>query len=678
MRLSTLVLVSFLFILAGCMSDVPPAGRPAPARLESLAIRGESLPVGFLQSDRHGAILYATEARTPATMRWNINGSVVLEGLPLSIAGTPLSAGRPDSVVIYPDCLRLRVRQTTIAVSVIETGQASGYHAIDVTVTGAEAPTAILTLPPVNGSGGLSRRTVDSSALEVRWVIGAGPGDHPGMTAAVLDSLARHRARRMEALLDSSYTRIPEDTLNLALQWAKLMLDALVVESPDTIAIGELPWDGGYDIRANVQSIAAFGMLGDGFGRAGGVIRAISRHADNNPKSPTYGRIADRVNGKHATFAGADVAPWFAWEMYQHITRCYDTTMARDMFPWVIRSIDAARRSHVDSRGLFVHRPDETWMSGIPRGNRAVELQLFWYFQQLVGSYIGVFVGDTTRGQECWDSSVLTSNAFTALFEDTTRSYLPDNLRPDGTPDTTVRSNALLCLEMIENVGMRVRTTRTSVERLLTPDGVRGYSGGPVWTWLTGPETYAMTRIDRPDLARDLLLATARRMLTSGIVGTLPEKIGAPGPFVSLRGIAEFVRTINQEMLGIRVDLAAGNITVSPKIPDGWGDVGFSAAVGESHVIGSFRRASDADRISFSATPLPRPMRVGFMWILANGDAWRGGAVLHEGTSLDLVMRGEDIVAFQGDKEGAPESKRLLRHFSQRELEKDLKMGDGR
>jgi hypothetical protein len=678
MRLSTLVLFTFLFLVAGCSQDVPPAGRPAPARLEALVIRGENHPVGFLQSDRRGAILYATEARLPSTMRWNINGSVVLEGMPLSFGGTPLGAVRPDSVLIYPERLRLRVKENSVEVSVVETGDLPGRHAIEVSVAGPGVSTAVLAVPASTRGARLSCRTVDSTAGGIRWVIAAGPESRGGLTSAELDSLSRGRIRRMEALLDSSFISIPEDTINLALQWAKLMLDALVVEGTDTIAIGELPWDGGYDIRANVQSIAALGMLGDGFSRAGGVIRSIARHADNNPKSPTYGRIADRVKGAKATYAGADVAPWFAWEMYQHVTRCDDTAMARSMFPWVVRSIDAARRSHVDGKGLLLHGPHETWMSAVPRGNRAVELQLFWYFHQLVGSYIGSFVGDSVRAQEYWDSSVLTSNAFTSLFEDTTRSSLPDNLRPDDTPDTTVRANALLCLEMAENVGMRVKTTRTSVEKLLTPEGVRGYEGGPIWTWLTGPEIYAVTRIDRPDLARIILHAMARRMLTSGIAGTLPEQIGAPGPVVSLRGTAEFIRTVNQEVLGIRVDLAAGSMTISPKLPDGWSDVGFSAAVGASHVIGTYRRAPDADRISFRAAPLPRPMRIGYMWILANGDAWRGGISLHEATSLDLVMRGEEIVAFQGDKEGVPESKRLLRHFSQRDVMNDVRMGGDR
>jgi hypothetical protein len=169
-------------------------------------------------------------------------------------------------------------------------------------------------------------------------------------------------------------------------------------------------------------------------------------------------------------------------------------------------------------------------------------------------------------------------------------------------------------------------------------------------------------------------------MLTSGIVGALPDQIGAaaPGPMVSLRGIAEFIRTVNQEFLGIRVDLASGDLTVAPKLPDDWTEVGFSAAIGEGRVIGTYRRSSEGDRVSFCASAIPRSMRVVFMWILSNGDAWRGAVTLHPGAPLDLVMKGEEIVAFQGDKEGAPESKRLLRHFSQHDTMRDLQAGEGK
>jgi hypothetical protein len=680
MRLSILVTVVATLIAAGCSSRGTPAGRPSPTHLETLAIRAGNQPLGFLQSDRHGAILYAQDARALETYRWTVNGATLLEGLALNVDGKSLAGERPDSVTILPDLVRLWFRRAMITLSVVEGIPVHAAHAIAVDVTGSRALSVSAPFSSGRGANGFCVQAVDSSAQRVRCLVSTGNDSGERWTPAVLDSLARGRARRMEALLDSSYVRLPEDTLNLALQWAKLTLDALVVEQGDTLAIGEVPWDGSYNLRSNIQSITALGMLGNGYARAGGVLRAVARHADENRRSPTFGRIADRVKGDHATYAGADIAPWFSWEMYNYVTRCNDTAMAHSMFPALVRSIDATRAAHVDGKGLLTHGPSETWMSGIPRGNRAVELQLFWYFQQLVGSYIGSFVGDTTAARKYWDGSVLTSDAFAATFEDTSRSYLPDALRSDGVPDTTVRASALSCLEMAENVTMRVKMTRTAVDRLLTPDGVQGYCGGPVWTWLTGPMTYALTRIDRPDLARDLLRSMARRMLTSGIVGGLPDQIGAasPGPMVSLRGNAEFIRTVNEEFLGIRVDLASGDLTVAPKLPDDWTDVAFSAAIGEARVIGTYRRGPEGDRVSFFAADIPRSMRVVFMWILPNGDAWRGAVTLHPGTPLDLVMKGDEIVAFQGEKEGAPESKRLLRRFSQHDVMRDLQAGEGK
>jgi hypothetical protein len=679
MRPTVAFLSVLIVLLSGCSSHEPPPSMHVPVNLESLALRSNGRSQGFLQSDRRGSFLFSTAAGALDSLRWTVNGIEVLSGLEFRIDGNRSGMEHADSVIILPQRLRVFFQGGAVAtIAAVEGLVDPEAHAISVDLTApAGAPTAVFHF---HGAPGLAPESniLESSPGGVRYLLTTASHAAQHWTVSMIDSLAAAREQRMVSLLESSYTRLPDDTVNAALQWAKLAIDALIVEEGDTLGVAEIPWDGSLDLRSNVQTISALSIVDGSCIRSGAVLRAISRYMDENPRSASYGRIADRVQGGHPTYDGADVAPWFTWEMYNDVTRSNDTSMARAMYPLIALSIDATRRRHVDSKGLMTHGPNETWMARIARGNRAVELQLLWYFQQLVGSYIASFVGDTAAARKYWDGSVTTNDAFLASYGDTTQAYMPDALNADGTRDTTIRANALTCLEMAENGRFRVAITRTAVEKLLTSSGVKGYEGGPVWTWLAGPMTYALTRIDRPDLAETMTRSMARTMLTSGIAGAIPDRIprGPNDPVVSLRGVAEFVRTINQDYIGVRADLAAGDLYLEPKLPDDWRDVAFSVAVGKGRVTGSYRSTAEGDRIDLAPSGVPRSLRVIYIWMLPNGDAWRGAVTLNPDLPLTLVINQEGAVAFQGENEVSQESKRLLKNFSQHATLSDLHMSN--
>lgn len=701
-------------LLGGCGHDVPEQPRRIPATLEDMAIKVRGGARSFMQSDRRGALLTGTVGSGASdASRWSVEGMDVFDNLIVETGHAALTGERLDSAVILPtETRRWYAGGTLVTESVLEELGGPDVHGLSVKVASAPPGTILLRPTPARGIRPGPRGTGEHS---VEWrmpdgrriVLTGGPrgvatgnavareaqgtsdfllvilpeGSETGGADRLmerLDSLLAARRGRMERLLNASYFRTSDDTLNKALQWIKVSLDGLMIDRRDTFAIAGIPWDGSIDVRANAQSIAGLGLATGDYRRTGAILRTMARYQDTDPRSVTYGRLPDRIAGRAVSFHGADVAAWFVRELYEHVVYSNDTSLVRALYPVVRRSLTGTYQRHTDRFNFLTHGPNETWMSGVPRGNRAVEVQLLWYFQQLIGSYVASFLGDTAHAREWWDASIRTSENFNTRFADSSSGLLADFLTPAGVRDTTMRPNAVMCLEMLETERMRSEVTRSTVRNLLHPEGVATRAGtqprsaglynGPVWTWLMGPVTYALTRYDRQDLSYQVTRAMARRVLTDDMAGTLPAVAG-PGPAgtrASLTGMAEFVRTLYQDYLGLRVDLAANTLTIQPKLPDALTDVECTVYAGVHPIHGSLSRTREEGRIRLEAPDLPGGMKVNFIWMMENGDAWRGTAQLRNGIPLTLVVGAEDVVLFQGDQKAECDAKRHLKNFSQR------------
>ncbi|MEW6509601.1 MAG: amylo-alpha-1,6-glucosidase [Bacteroidota bacterium] len=711
MRTSALLLSALL--IAGCARNESGVAVRAPLTLDALGIAVREGERSYMQSDKEGAFLTGTVGREADVDRWSVEGVDVFEGISIESAGGTLNAGRPDSALILPDETRRWYRGgTSVTISLLEGIDGIDAHGLVLRV--ASAPDGMLEarfrtapgLSPVRPSPyaqGSVWRMADGRLVAVT----AGPESVPSQSGILVDSrgaadfiavvvpgnmspesadsiyglidfLRAHRHARMERLLNASYVRTSDDTLNRALQWIKLSLDGLMIDRRDTLAVAGIPWDGSIDLRANAQSIAGLGLATGDYRRTAAIIRTLARYQDTDRRSPTYGRVADRVDGRRISYRGADVAPWFVRELYEHVVYSNDTALVRSLYPAVRQSIEGTIARHTDKFNFLTHGPDETWMTGVPRGNRAVELQLLWYFQQLIGSYVATFLGDTANARAWWDSSVKTSDNFALQFADTAAGMLADHLLPNGARDMASRPNAIMCLEMLETESMRYRVTRSTVLHLLHNDGVASLGGrrgvtpydGPVWTWLAGPVTYALTRYDRQDLSYVVTSSMARRALEQDMAGTLPARLdpGSAGDRASLTGMAEFIRTVYQDYLGVRVDLAAGTLTLQPKLPDQLKDAEITVFGGTHPIRVSYARGADEGRIELDAPDLPGEMNVNFLWMMDSGDAWRGSARLRGGIPCTIVLRADDALLFQGETAAEFTARRLLKGFSQKKM----------
>jgi hypothetical protein len=718
MRITLFVMVAVSSLVVGCGHPDPPNDKRFPFRVESMGISVYSPGRTYMQSDRNGGFLTGKVAPRGGVDldSWSVDGEEILRGVAVETGRIDTGAASSDSACVFPHEVRRWYRDgTTVTLAPLELSSGEGTHGLAVRVR-TERPSDI-TLRPVfaravsseNGirhpgiavwpESGMRRLILSGGDAGVRSANGivlrgvtsadfvllllSSPDDPAGTIRSLpgIDALGARRAERMNELLNASYLRTSDDTLTGAIQWLKLSLDALLVQRRDTLMASGLPWDGSFDLRSNAQSIAGIGLSTGDFALTGAILRSIARYQETRQATPGAGRIADRIRQGRPTFAGADVGPWFVRELYEHVVASNDTQLVRELYPVIIRGLEGSYRSRTDKFNFLKHGPYETWMSGIPRGNRAVEVQLLWYFQQMIGSYVATYLRDTARARRWWDASVATSDNFALAFGDTSKKTLVDFLTPDGRRDTVRRPNAILSFEMLESEPMRLGVAREAVGSLMRPYGIvtraeRGADApayeGAAWTWLAGPVIYALTRYDRSDLAFPLTRSLARCALAEDMAGTLPEMF-TPAPSglrASLTGMAEFLRTMYQDYLGLRVDLAARTLTVQPKLPDHLTNADFTVRAGTYPVTGRFSRTNDGERMELQADLLPSPLRVSFIWMMRNGDAWRGTTDLTAGIPLTIVFGADEATLFQGDRKMEIEGKRLLKKFSQRDAAK--------
>ena len=719
------VLISFvcLSLIAGCSGDEQHRPGRLPIHIDELAIPVTGGTRSYMQSDRAGAFLTGVVGGGDDTDSWSVGGVEVLKRVRVEWGGGVLASDGLDSARILPfETTRFYHGGISVTVSVIEAAGGADVHAFLVRAALPRPGKVMLHASPGGGSAGsgpghlwawqLARGgsilvtagnecsviqdgvAVDGAGSATFLVCTLPPGADRS-TASLLygraDSLLASRRMRMESLLNRSYFRTSDDTLDRAVHWMMLALDGLMVDRRDTFAVSGVPWDGSIDVRDNAQSIAGLGLATGDYPRTAAILRSLSRYQDTLRRSTTYGRLPDRIVNGRPTYGGADVTPWFVRELYEQVVNTDDTTLLRALYPLVTKSIDGTLKTHTDRFNLLVHGPRETWMKGVARGNRAVEVQVSWYFQQLIGRFVASYLGDTAASRKWEDLPEKTARNFTLLFADSASHTLADHLDPDGTRSPEIRPNGVMCLEMLDEEALRHGVTRAAVAGLLSPEGVRtlapsdprfsrspGPSGweynGPVWTWLAGPVSYALTRYDRQDVSYPVVRGMAALALGSGMAGTLPALFDPPpgGQKASLTGMSEFMRSVYQDYFGVRVDMAAGTFVLQPKLPLSLPVVQFTVFSGSFPIEVEYRRTRENTRLQLNAPALPKEMGVNLLWIMENGDAWRGSFRLKGGVPVAILLGDDDAVIYEGDSRGEFEGKRKLKGFSQRKDALDL------
>jgi len=204
----------------------------------------------------------------------------------------------------------------------------------------------------------------------------------------------------------------------------------------------------------------------------------------------------------------------------------------------------------------------------------------------------------------------------------------------------------------------------------------RGMFNGPIWTWLAGQLVYTLSRYDRQDFSFQITEAMVHQLEERGMVGTIPAMMDArdgadqpagEGYEASATGMAEFIRAFYQDYLGLRIDVPSNQLFLQPKLPDRIADVDFTVYFGSHPVNGRFEQRPDISRIVLTAPTIRKPVRVGFLWMLEGGDAWRASASLAPDTTLTIAIGKDDVLAYHGDRQVPLIAPTKLRKFSLRD-----------
>lgn len=476
-------------------------------------------------------------------------------------------------------------------------------------------------------------------------------GDSADEAVAVLrlvaknyDSLIAVRKRRMERLLNDSYFTTDNPRFDKALNWAKISMDALIMNQQGKGIFAGLPWHDRYRGRDTYISLPGAALVTGNFSEAKQIVRSFAQWQDTEVKSSTFGRIPNQVTTTSRSYNTADGTPLFTIALAMYLNYTGDTAFAREMYPAVKRAIGGTLRYHTDSLYFLTHGDAETWMDAVgtdgawsPRGNRANDIQGLWYAQLRAAISVGEAIGlkpsaDSDLVQWSRVASGLKRN-FQRYFVDARTNEFYDHLNRDGSPDHQLRPNQLPDLWLFQNgasaeVDARRRTLfRTITETLVYPHGVASlsqadqnfhpyhhhvpyyvpeaaYHNGIVWTGLAGRWIDMATEYGLSDLAFQVTENMVHQILDRGAVGTLSELLdaaprpgeeepGLSGAYSQAWSVSEFIRNWYQSYLGISV-LSPSSIVVQPRLPKSIARAHFVVPLSTGMLEMAYQRAGDS------------------------------------------------------------------------------------
>lgn len=430
--------------------------------------------------------------------------------------------------------------------------------------------------------------------------------------------LVDEKRKRLVKLLGDCHfeTNLPD--LNKAFRWAVIAMDQLIMRQPgggkDVVGIfAGLPWFNNYWGRDTFISFPGAVLVRGEYETAKDILLSFAQFQNENSNDSNYGRIPNQVTTDNIIYNTADGTPWFVRELWEYYQYSGDRSILETLYPVVRRAVDGTLKFHTDKYQFLTHQDAETWMDAqgtegpwSPRGNRAVEIQALWYEQLLASSKIAQVLGkkaDVARWQQI--ANELKGN-FQNKFWDNGRLALFDHLNLDDSPDPKIRPNQIFAVTVPASPLLSPEhefTIMKEVATLLTysygvaslwqndPDfhpfhilpkyypKDEAYHNGTVWGWLAGPVITSLMKYNYQNLAHDLLMSESNQILNRGAVGTLSELLDAipsPGKEIPVPSgtvsqawsLAEFIRNIFQDLIGIRPDVPNRKIVISPHLPD--------------------------------------------------------------------------------------------------------------
>ncbi len=447
------------------------------------------------------------------------------------------------------------------------------------------------------------------------------------------ERLLEIRRNRIRALLKNAGTETGNPELDLAYRWALISMDDLVTEQRGKGIWAGLPWFNNYWGRDSFISFTGALLCTGQFEEARQILLSFSEFQNQDISSPFYGRIPNRVMLKEIIYNTADGTPWFVRACENYVKYSGDSRFIEQIFPVVQRAMDGALRYHVDDKGFLTHGDAETWMDAVgtegpwsPRGNRAVEIQALWLEQMRISIDWARRLGFDDLAKKWAGVQELCRSNFTKFFWNGEQNVLYDHLNDDGSPDTKLRPNQIFALTFpktpLLNQSREEKVLAAVTDKLTYPWGVgslwqgdpdfhpyhhyppyyapdAAYHNGIVWTWLAGPLLTALFPCN-PGLAFRVLQDEADQILNTDASGSYSELLEAwprkghefpqmSGTVSQAWNLAEFIRNVQQDLLGISPDVPRDSLVLQPHLPPDLKNINFTFRYGSHRVEGSYR-----------------------------------------------------------------------------------------
>jgi glycogen debranching enzyme len=417
---------------------------------------------------------------------------------------------------------------------------------------------------------------------------------------------AEQRRARMERLLAETEMRTSNPRFDLALRWATLSLDALIMNQAGRGIFAGLPWFNNYWGRDTFISLPGATLVTERFTLARQILESFAEFQQRDSLSTDYGRIPNIVTLTDTAYNTADATPRFVDNVREYVTRSGDERFLLRMYPVILRAIEGTLKYHTDSLGFLIHGDAETWMDAIgphgpwsPRGNRANDIQALWAQQLDAGVWCASRLGDYVSAHR-WNAMLQKAKLNFARYFAGPGGTVIDHLLADGTADLRVRPNQLFAAPLLDSA-TRAAMVHAVASQLTYHYGVASlaqtdsgfypfhqyppfypkdaaYHNGTVWTWLQGRLISELCRYQLADSGFVLTMNAVHQILDRGAVGTQSELLDAlprpgeaeprlSGTVSQAWNLAEFVRNVYDDYLGVRIERSTHRILLHPHWP---------------------------------------------------------------------------------------------------------------
>jgi glycogen debranching enzyme len=496
------------------------------------------------------------------------------------------------------------------------------------------------------------------------------------------------KMRRVTGLLDRADLAMRDSDYRHALLWATASVDSLIMNQMGRGIFAGFHWFPNYWGRDTFICLPGACLVRGEFETAREILETFAGLQEQDERSHFYGRVPNLAMPGQVYYNTADGTLWFLREAYEYLRYTGDHAFAARFLPAARRAVEGTVAKRTDDRGLVVHGEAETWMDAggeehphSPRGNRAVEIQALWHAALESAAGIAEAAGDRALAEQWERRAAAVREVFAAAYWDEGRGALHDHLNPDGTPDAKARPNQILAATVPwsplldpEREGRMIEfVERTCVlphgVASLAPDDPQfhprhldldryhfdeAYHNGDVWVWLTGPVVSALVKRGRVAEAWRQTAVLSEMFYAEGAAGTLPElrNGAAPERGENVEGavsqawsLAEFLRNFYQDYLGVRPNLLAGVLDLSPALPPGLTWVHARVRLGQGSVVLFYEVAEDGSRAEYSLAgdPALPGLTVRFAARVPPGGesapgVARAEAVLKPGATLSFVV----------------------------------------